>query len=712
VFTPFTKGGREISRDQVQLGNSLESSYFTDNDALPSPNLSLRYTGTIKITTYCAMLNRPLISKIILAALITLFAFLIALIYAFYYLFDGQLDLFLQNIYVKYLSWVIPIAAAVLGVIVRPLSSIVSFKSPFNPATKPTSRNLLLYLLDQVEQNWIEGMLKNSIHHAVLLKLGKESQPSQVIHPWENTLELPDQTARLLTIDTPIEQVFTQESSRRLLILGAPGAGKTTALLELAQILIEQARTDEQQPIPVIFNLSSWAVAQRALSDWLISELRIKYQIPQEIGTVWLQNHWILPLLDGLDEVQASARPACVQAINQFAQGATLTGLAVCCRRIEYEALSTQLQLNAAICLQPLRSEQIDEYVIAGGEELTGLQELLRQNAEMRELAQSPLMLNIMSLAYQNVPVTEVMENSLDAADNRNQLFKRYITKMFARHPANSSDYPKEKVEKWLSWLAMQMQQSGQSLFLVESLQPTWLPSQLGYRLLSGLLWGLFFLSFGSLLGTPQAEMLMISASLGIIFALLSGEIQTKETLGWSWEKLRQEWFFVMMVVLFLGLLSLPFGVLFSLFVGLPLGLLVGLLQVGLENQIPEHKIAINQGIVASFQNSLYFGIPLGLVAGIVLWLGLMTTGLKVVSEVGLLSALSIGIVTGFIVLGGFAVIQHYILRFMLWLEGYMPFNCVHFLDYSNRLILLHKVGGGYVFIDRMMLEHFSMPTR
>jgi len=242
-------------------------------------------------------------------------------------------------------------------------------------------------------------------------------------------------------------------------------------------------------------------------------------------------------------------------------------------------------------------------------------------------------------------------------------------------------------------------------------LQPTWLPSQLGYRLLSGLLWGLFFLLFGSIFGAPQVETLMISASLGIIFALLSGEIQTKETLGWSWEKLRQEWFFVVIIALAIGLLSLPFGVFFSLFVGLPLGLLVGLLQVGLENQIPDHKIVINQGIVASFQNSLYFGIPLGLMAGVVLWLGLMTAGFKVVSEAGLLSALSTGIVTGFIVLGGLAVIQHYILRFMLWSEGYAAFNYVHFLDYSNRLILLHRVGGGYVFIDRMMLEHFATPA-
>ncbi len=57
---------------------------------------------------------------------------------------------------------------------------------------------------------------------------------------------------------------------------------------------------------------------------------------------------------------------------------------------------------------------------------------------------------------------------------------------------------------------------------------------------------------------------------------------------------------------------------------------------------------------------------------------------------------------------GGSAVIKHYSLRFVLWLKGYTPFNFIKFLDYSAKLILLKKVGGGYMFIHRMLLEHFA----
>src|SRR6202011_5655668 len=57
---------------------------------------------------------------------------------------------------------------------------------------------------------------------------------------------------------------------------------------------------------------------------------------------------------------------------------------------------------------------------------------------------------------------------------------------------------------------------------------------------------------------------------------------------------------------------------------------------------------------------------------------------------------------------GGSAVIKHYALRLVLWLNGYTPFKFVKFLDQCARLILLKKVGGGYIFIHRMLLEYFA----
>src|SRR5262249_15196116 len=54
------------------------------------------------------------------------------------------------------------------------------------------------------------------------------------------------------------------------------------------------------------------------------------------------------------------------------------------------------------------------------------------------------------------------------------------------------------------------------------------------------------------------------------------------------------------------------------------------------------------------------------------------------------------------------AVIEHYILRWYLWRAQALPLNTVHFLDYATGRILLRKVGGGYIFAHRLLLEYFT----
>jgi hypothetical protein len=56
-------------------------------------------------------------------------------------------------------------------------------------------------------------------------------------------------------------------------------------------------------------------------------------------------------------------------------------------------------------------------------------------------------------------------------------------------------------------------------------------------------------------------------------------------------------------------------------------------------------------------------------------------------------------------------LINHYESRLILWLTGYSPLNFIKLLDQCAKLILLKKVGGGYIFIHRMLLEYFAELT-
>jgi hypothetical protein len=57
---------------------------------------------------------------------------------------------------------------------------------------------------------------------------------------------------------------------------------------------------------------------------------------------------------------------------------------------------------------------------------------------------------------------------------------------------------------------------------------------------------------------------------------------------------------------------------------------------------------------------------------------------------------------------GGQAWCSHFALRYVLWLEGVMPLNYVGFLRYATERIFLRRVGGGYIFIHRLVQEHFA----
>ena len=73
----------------------------------------------------------------------------------------------------------------------------------------------------------------------------------------------------------------------------------------------------------------------------------------------------------------------------------------------------------------------------------------------------------------------------------------------------------------------------------------------------------------------------------------------------------------------------------------------------------------------------------------------------------GLIFGLSIGLLAG-LLKGGLACWRHYVLRFLLWRAGMMPWNYPRFLDEAARHILLHRVWGGYTFPHRLFQNYIS----
>ena len=328
-------------------------------------------------------------------------------------------------------------------------------------------------LLGNVRRFWVEGVLEKSMQRERLLEIGKDTQPEAVENPWEAVLQLPYQRSSIVPLGKGIHDVFAGVE-RSLLILGQPGSGKTTTLLTLARELIKRAQEDNTEPVPVVFHLTTWIATEDPLSAWLENELSGKYRIPKRIGKIWLEGHRLLPLLDGLDELSGPDRIACVGAINRFIKDVGLPGLVVCCRTEQYEELNIKLALNGAICLQPLTDAQIDAYVEEAGTPLAGLRNALRRDGTLKNLARSPLMLNLMCLAYRDHDVEELAGRETPQ-DRSTHLFSTYVDLMFKRRAQAERGYPRERTLAWLSWIAKRLLRHNQTMFLVEELQPDWL---------------------------------------------------------------------------------------------------------------------------------------------------------------------------------------------------------------------------------------------
>ena len=104
------------------------------------------------------------------------------------------------------------------------------------------------------------------------------------------------------------------------------------------------------------------------------------------------------------------------------------------------------------------------------------LREAVNTDPVLQELAETPLMLSVMSLAYQGIGDDELATQKGDSAqERRKQIFRLYVEQMFQRKGTTSLVFPKEKIIGWLSWLAGKMREHSQSVFLVEGLQPSWL---------------------------------------------------------------------------------------------------------------------------------------------------------------------------------------------------------------------------------------------
>lgn len=565
--------------------------------------------------------------------------------------------------------------------------------------------------LRNVESAWIDGYLKNAVHKSVEIELGLTYQPEAVSRTWGMILKRADQEDEPIPVTKSIYKIF-KKKGRSLLILGEPASGKTITMLQLAERLIRKAQKDKTHPIPLVLNLSSWAAARQPLVEWLVEEIFLQYQVARGLTRSWLEHGHLLLLLDGLDEVAKGYRDDCVQAINEFKAHYAIE-VVVCSRTQDYKRLSQQLNLPNAILIQPLTVGEMNRYLTELGSSTSGIRSALADDKELQELAESPLLLSLMPIAYGGLERAAIA-TSASLETNRRRLLDVYIGRMFERRPLPVDiGYTQDQALRWLANLARGMSYHNQSDFYIEQLQSTWLikeSSRQHYRVFAHLLVGLVFGLFGSLFGSLFGGLpggLRLGVGVGLIFGLgLKLEIETAEKLSWSWPDRKQiiilikTWVFVglrfgllggLLSGLFVGLSvgtfeGLVFGLFSGLFGGLSVGTFVGAFvgMGGLVNNSVQvskapQQVIPNQGIRNSGRNALimtvFVGITFGIIVGLFVLLGVwLFVLLGIGMGIGISDWLTVGMVIGMdIGMGDWLTVDTMVLGVGYW-PGFMLF--------------------------------------
>jgi hypothetical protein len=225
------------------------------------------------------------------------------------------------------------------------------------------------FLLEKKELPEIRQRLSDTLgRDRIFMDVTIEEQPSWVNRSpltADRRLQIGGADCGILDPNKMLIETFGRDDIEgKLLILGEPGSGKTSALLSLAEQLVCGALANAKTVIPVLFELSAWRDHKQSIHDWLIDQM---YDLhggnrKRKIYEQWLESQILLPLLDGLDELGLQSQKECTDKLNEFSRN--YPQMIICCRLKEFVSANIKMRyLRTAVCLQPLSDGQIQAYL-------------------------------------------------------------------------------------------------------------------------------------------------------------------------------------------------------------------------------------------------------------------------------------------------------------------------------------------------------------
>jgi hypothetical protein len=416
-------------------------------------------------------------------------------------------------------------------------------------------------LAEAIQSQWHKEEEQRRVYNPFPLPVRFRAADMSLVDHWGNIRNAPPGTdpgpLNLTGRLGEILKVHQSIPSRRLVVLGAAGAGKT--ILTSRFLLDAMNAREPGQPIPVIFGLASWDPGTTSLRDWMCGQLVRDHPgldapagYGRSLAGTLVDEGRILPVLDGFDEIGRRLQRRALLALNDTDMPLLLTS-----RPEEYEAAvrsARPLRAAAVIELDGLVLGDFADYLTRAsrrvsddGEHrtvwdpvLTSLRQRPR-DAGARNVAAAfttPLMVSLASTVYGDASErdpSELLDTTLfpTAAAVQRQLLTTFVPAAYQlRLPVRGADarrgqlqqesapprWSDERARHWLGYLAADLKHRGTPHLAWWELGAAMRPSV--RMLVIGLLAAL---AFGVTTGVGNVPVDLIATSHGLRFALERG---------------------------------------------------------------------------------------------------------------------------------------------------------------------------------------------
>lgn len=272
--------------------------------------------------------------------------------------------------------------------------------------------------------------------------------------------------------ETPasLAALLRADPDRRVLITGAPGSGKTVFALGLILTLLRDRPPGH--PVPVRFPLAEYD-PRHPFTDWLVSRLVADYDLlPQHARTI-VDARRVLPVLDGLDEMDSAPgagapRPQAslaVRALGRYLKDGTPGPLVVTCRSSELPD-ADGLEAGVRVRLLPLTPDAVTVFLRLHGSADGGWEPLLTL---LRSAPHSPLAAAL-TTPWRLTLITGAHPRGRDAARLRDfvqdgpgldaHLLGAFVRAAAEPEPGRTDRYRPDQVRRWLSVLARHLERA------------------------------------------------------------------------------------------------------------------------------------------------------------------------------------------------------------------------------------------------------------